>query len=69
VVTGGPRLGDFEAGGVAALTDIRFSVVSGGLACLLGVALVARALPEFAHHRAVDPPTLPPTVEEEERGR
>lgn len=42
VVTGGPRLGDLESGTVAALAGPRFSVVSGGLACLAGVAVLAR---------------------------
>lgn len=55
VVTGGPRLGDFEAGAVAAATDISFSVVSGGLACIAGAALVARLLPGFSHYRADEP--------------
>jgi len=42
VVAGGPRLGDVEAGVVAALFGEAFSVVSGGLACVgLAVALVA----------------------------
>lgn len=48
VVTGGPRLGDAEAGAVAAVTSPRFSVVSGGLACLAGVAVIARLLPQLA---------------------
>ena len=48
VVTGGPRLGDAEAGAVAAATSARFSVVSGGLACVAGVALIARLLPRLA---------------------
>jgi MFS family permease len=47
VVSGGPRLGDAEAGGVAALAGPRFSVVSGGLACLAGVALIAWRIPEL----------------------
>jgi MFS family permease len=38
---GGPRLGDAEAGAVAALTTTTFSVVSGGLASLVGTALIA----------------------------
>ena len=38
VVTGGPRLGDFESGAVAALTTPEFAVVSGGLACIVGAA-------------------------------
>jgi len=47
VVTGGPRLGDAEAGAVAALAGPRFAVVSGGLACLAGVALLSWLLPEL----------------------
>jgi MFS family permease len=47
VVTGGPRVGDFESGAVASLTTPRFSAVSGGLACLAGVGVLARLLPEL----------------------
>lgn len=54
VVTGGPRLGDAESGAVAALAGNRFSVVSGGLGCILGVLLVGRLLPEFSRYRAPD---------------
>ena len=50
VVTGGPRLGDIEAAVVAALTTPQFAVVSGGIACVLGVAVVARRFPELASH-------------------
>jgi MFS family permease len=45
---GGPRLGDLEAGLVAALTSVRFSIISGGVACLAAIPLVARAFPEFS---------------------
>jgi hypothetical protein len=48
VVAGGPRLGDVESGSVASLTSTRVSVVSGGLACLAGVALIMVAFPELA---------------------
>jgi MFS family permease len=41
VVTGGPRLGDAESGVVAGFTSTEFSIVSGGLACIVGVALLA----------------------------
>jgi MFS family permease len=41
VVTGGPRLGDAESGVVAGFTSTEFSVVSGGLACVVGVGLLA----------------------------
>jgi MFS family permease len=47
VVTGGPRLGDVEAGLVAGLAGAQASVVVGGLACLLGTAVVARAFPSL----------------------
>lgn len=57
VVTGGPRLGDFEAGSVAALLTPTISVVSGGLLCLGGVAVLALAVPEFARYRRGDPGT------------
>jgi MFS family permease len=55
VVTGGPRLGDLEAGGVAALAGVGFSVVSGGLACIAGVALLAACVPRFLRYDARDP--------------
>lgn len=47
VVTGGPLLGDAEAGGVAAVTSPQVAVVSGGLACVAGALVVARFLPEL----------------------
>jgi MFS family permease len=51
VVAGGPRLGDLEAGIVAALTSVRFSVISGGLACVLGTLGVARWAPAFVRYQ------------------
>ncbi len=48
VVAGGPRLGDIESGTVAALTSPAFSVVSGGLACLASVGVIAAAFPQLA---------------------
>ena len=53
VVTGGPQIGDAEAGAVAALTTARFSVVSGGVACMLGVLLLVRLVPELARYDAL----------------
>jgi MFS family permease len=50
VVTSGPRLGDIEAAIVASLTSPQFAVVSGGIACVVGVWVVARRFPELAHH-------------------
>jgi MFS family permease len=50
VVQGGPRLGDMESGAVATLTSIEFSVVSGGLACIVGAGVITLLLPAFRHH-------------------
>ena len=52
VVTSGPRLGDIEASVVAAATSPQLAVVSGGVACVLGVWVVARLYPELARHVA-----------------
>ena len=59
--TSGPALGNFEAGLVASLVNIRFSIVSGGVLCVVGCALCALALPAFRdydsrrYHQAPDP--------------
>jgi predicted MFS family arabinose efflux permease len=47
VVTGGPRLGDLEAGAVAAAFGNATSVVSGGLACIASAAALVTLLPGF----------------------
>ena len=54
VVTGGPRIGDVEAGLVASLTSPTVSVVSGGLLCIVGVGVLALAVPSFARYRVED---------------
>jgi MFS family permease len=55
VVAGGPRIGDLESGTVAKLAGTEFSVVSGGLACVVGLfALVAR-YPSFVKYDAKAP--------------
>jgi hypothetical protein len=40
VVTGGPRLGDAGAGAEASVTTTEFSIVSGGIACIIDVTLL-----------------------------
>jgi MFS family permease len=52
VGAGGPRLGDLEAGAVAAAFGPNVAVVSGGLACMAGVLLLALAAPAFARYDA-----------------
>ena len=49
-VASAPSLGNLEAGVVASLTSLRFSVVSGGIACVAGTVLCALALPRFVRY-------------------
>ena len=59
VVTGGPRLGDLEAGLVASAFTPTISVVSGGLACIAGVLVIGVLMPQFTRYRVgetADPP-------------
>jgi MFS family permease len=52
VVTSGPRLGDVEAGAVAGLAGPRFSVASGGLACVAGTLAIMVAFPALLRYDA-----------------
>jgi MFS family permease len=52
VVGGGPRLGDLEAGGAAALGGTAFSVISGGIACIALTLALAAAVPAFVRYDA-----------------
>jgi MFS family permease len=54
-VAGAPSLGNLEAGVVASLTSLRFSVVSGGIACVAGTLLLALALPKFVRYDSRNP--------------
>ena len=47
VVTGGPRLGDVESGVVASLVSTEFSIVSGGVVCILGALALIKRRPGF----------------------
>jgi MFS family permease len=48
----GPLLGNVESGVVAALAGVRASIVSGGILCVVGVAVAAMALPGFRAYDA-----------------
>jgi MFS family permease len=48
----GPTLGQVRAGGMAALTGVRTSVWSGGLACIAAVGLLAGGLPKLMSYDA-----------------
>jgi predicted MFS family arabinose efflux permease len=50
VVEGGPRLGDLESGAVASLVSTEFSIITGGLACIAGAALLTGLLPGFRRY-------------------
>jgi MFS family permease len=54
VVAGGPRVGDLEAGAVATAFGETASVVSGGLACIVGAVILARLLPGFRKQHRVE---------------
>lgn len=56
VVTGGPRLGDLEAGLVASAFSPAVSVVSGGLLCIAGAGLLAWLVPAFRRYHAGEAP-------------
>ncbi|WP_084223949.1 MFS transporter [Kitasatospora cheerisanensis] len=55
VVAGGPRLGDFESGTVATLTTPTLSILTGGLACIAAVLLLAARRPAFLRYDARHP--------------
>lgn len=46
-VMGGPQLGNLEAGLVAELTSAPFSVITGGIGCIIAVGIVAKRSPEL----------------------
>lgn len=51
VVISGPQLGQVESGVVAAVSTPQIAVVTGGLACLAGVALVMTLVPALVRYR------------------
>ena len=44
-VIGGPMLGQFESGVVAGVVSPQFSVVSGGVVCILATVAIAACVP------------------------
>ena len=47
-----PALGNLEAGVVASLTSLRFSIVSGGILCVVGTLVIAALFPAFVRYDA-----------------
>jgi MFS transporter, ENTS family, enterobactin (siderophore) exporter len=60
-VTSAPALGNVEAGAVARFAGLDFSVVSGGLACVLGAIVLGALIPALRHA------TLPQQADAENR--
>ncbi len=56
----GPPAGQLRSGAVAAVTGPRFSLTSGGLACVAAVGAVLVALPAFRRYLGPSATTLPP---------
>ena len=56
-VASAPNLGDLEAGVLASLTSLRFSIVSGGVFCVVGCIATALALPGFLKYDSREPQT------------
>jgi MFS family permease len=52
----GPPTGQLRSGVVASLAGMRFSLVSGGVACVAAVGVVVAALPAFSRYAAAVPP-------------
>jgi MFS family permease len=51
-VASAPALGNLEAGVLASLTSLRFSIVSGGIACVAGTLVCALAFPALLRYDA-----------------
>ncbi|GAB4464152.1 MAG: MFS transporter [Anaerolineales bacterium] len=52
---GGPQLGEVEAGLAAQLFGAPFAIVSGGIACILGMALIVRKWPALLTYNGDEP--------------
>jgi len=50
----GPTLGNVEAGIVESLAGLRASIVSGGVLCVVGTAVLVAALPRFWNYDAIE---------------
>jgi len=51
-VAAAPSIGNLEAGGLARATSVRFAIVSGGVACVVGCVLLALAFPALRRYDA-----------------
>jgi MFS family permease len=58
-VAAAPSVGNLEAGALAAATSLTFSIVSGGVLCVAGCAVVALAFPALVRYDAKAPLAAP----------
>ena len=58
---GGPQLGEIEAGVVAQFAGARFAIVSGGMGCMIAVALIARRWPQILRYNGDEDATEVPS--------
>jgi hypothetical protein len=52
---GGPQLGEIEAGVVGQAFGVQWSAISGGIACLVGVAFIAKVWPQLTNYYGNEP--------------
>ncbi|MDI6696216.1 MAG: MFS transporter [Anaerolineales bacterium] len=52
---GGPQLGEVEAGIAAQLFGVPFAIISGGVGCIVAVALIAHCWPQLARYNGDEP--------------
>jgi MFS family permease len=57
--SGGPQLGEVEAGVVASLLGVPFAIVSGGIGCILGLGLVLWKWPQMLSYDGREPTPAP----------
>ena len=50
VIQAGPRIGNLEAGALAALVGPQASIVIGGIGCVAGITAIARGMPRFRRY-------------------
>ena len=52
---GGPQLGEVEAGVVASLLGVPFAIISGGIGCIAGMALIVWKWPQLISYNGDEP--------------
>jgi MFS family permease len=53
--TGGPQLGEVEAGLAAQFFGVPFAIISGGIGCIIAVGAIVRIWPQLLHYNGDEP--------------